>query len=148
SKLVRVWWAAWLLTLVVCLLGVPSIGSADGVVSGGTSLTIEMLDAAAGDPSIEQLADGTLDSHFRPFDFKTVRQRDAAFWVRLRAEESSTPGTLPTLNVSKGRHLQIQGFTLYGERIVQLRTATHLPGFRGMHQAVLALPDRLSPGQL
>ncbi len=152
-KRVRDWWATWRLAagvflLGVCLLSVPSVSSAEGAVSAGASLTIEMLDAASGDPGIDQLAGGALDSQFHPFDFKAARQRNAAFWLRLRAEESSTPGSLPTLNVSKGRHLQVQGFTMAGDRIVQLRTATYLPGFRGMHQAVLALPDRLSPGQL
>ncbi|HEY0942267.1 MAG TPA: diguanylate cyclase [Steroidobacter sp.] len=153
SNLVRVWWATWLLAAGVCLLGVcllsaPSIGRAASAVSAGASLAVEMFDPAVGDPHVDQLASGALDAQLRPFDFKAARQVNAAFWLRLRAEESSTPGSLPTLNVSKGRHLQVQGFTMHGERIVQLRTATHLPGFRGMHEAVFALPDRLLPGQL
>jgi diguanylate cyclase (GGDEF)-like protein len=148
EQLVRGWWVAWLLGLGMYLLSVPSMGNAAGARSAGTGFTIDMLDAAAGNPSIDQLASGSLDARFLPFDFKTARQGNGAFWLRLRAEESSTPGSLPTLNVSKGRHLQVQGFTIHGGRIVPLRLATHLPGFRGMHQAVLVLPDRLSPGQL
>lgn len=154
SKRVREGWATWLLALGVCLLCVPFMPfmpfmvSAADALTGDVSLTIDMLDPHAGDPSIDQLASGALDSHFRPFDFKAARRGEAAFWLRLRAEESSTPGVLPTLNVSKGRHLRVRAFTMDGGSIVPLRTATHLPGFRGMHQAVLALPDRLAPGQL
>lgn len=141
----REWLATWLLALGVGLLTLPTLGSA---ASGDATLTVDMLDLAADDASIDKLASGALDSQFRPFDFRAARKRDAAFWLRLRAEESSSPGSVPTLNVSKGRHLQLQAFTTDDGRVVPLRTATHLPGFRGMHQAVLALPDRLSPGQM
>ncbi|HEY0685064.1 MAG TPA: diguanylate cyclase [Steroidobacter sp.] len=144
----RDWLATCLWALGACLLAMPSVGSAAAPVVGGGSLHVEMLDPAAADVSIESLTGGSLDSRFRPFDFTAARKRDTAFWLRLRAEESSAPGSVPTLNVSKGRHLQIQAFTVEGDRTVQLRTATYLPGFRGMHQAVLALPDRLSRGQL
>lgn len=143
----REWLAAWLLALGACLLAIPSLGSAAASVASA-SLQIEMLDAPADDVDIDQLASGALDDHFRPFDFKSARQHEAAFWLRLRAEESSSPGSLPTLNVSKGRHLQLLAFTMENGHAVQLRTATYLPGFRGMHQAVLALPDRLAPGQI
>lgn len=142
----RDWLATGLLALGACLLALPSMGHASAPPD--SSLRVEMLDGAADDVSIEQLASGTLDSNFRPFDYAVARKRDAAFWLRLRAEENSAPGSVPTLNVSKGRHLQLQAFTVDGGRTVPLRTATHLPGFRGMHQEVLALPDRLSPGQI
>ncbi|GFE84139.1 hypothetical protein GCM10011487_61390 [Steroidobacter agaridevorans] len=145
----REWLAAWLVALGACLLAVPSLGSAaDAVVANGTSLEIQMLDPAAGDAGIENLTSGALDPRFQPFDFTAARKRDSAFWLRLRAEENSTPGSVPTLNISKGRHLQIQAYTVQGGHTVPLRAATYLPGFRGMHQIVLALPDRLVEGQL
>ena len=144
----REWWVTWLLAFGLGLLTVPAIGNASAAVTRDTDLQIEMLDPAADAVSLDRLASGELDSYLRPFDFKAARQRDDAFWLRLRAEESSAPGSVPTLNVSKGRHLQIQAYTVEAGRTVQLRTATHLPGFRGMHEAVLALPDRLSPGQI
>jgi diguanylate cyclase (GGDEF)-like protein len=148
SNIVRDGWVAWLLALGACLLTVPSIGSAAAATTGGSALQIEILNASADDASIDKLASGALDSQFRPFDFKAARQRDATFWLRLRSDETSLAGALPTLNVSKGRHLQIQAYAVNSGHAVQLRTATHLPGFRGMHEAVLALPDRLSPGQI
>lgn len=145
----RDWLATWLLALGACLLALPSLGSAAAaVVTSGTSLQIEMLDPAAGDVGIDKLTSGTLDPAFQPFDFGAARKRDGAFWLRLRAEENSTPGSVPTLNISKSRHVQIQAYTLENGRTVPLRTATHLPGLRGMHQIVLALPDRLVAGQL
>lgn len=142
----REWLATWLLALGACLLALPASGS--GVVASGTSLRIEMLDPTAGDVGIDRLTGGTLDPSFRPLDLAAARDSGGPIWLRLRAEENSTPGAVPTLNISKGRHLQIQAYTLENGRTVGLRTATHLPGFRGMHQIVLALPDRLVAGQL
>ncbi|MBL8266790.1 7TM-DISM domain-containing protein, partial [Steroidobacter sp.] len=143
----REWFATWLLVLGVCMLTAPSLGKAADAVSGDLSLQAEMLDETSGDVSIDRLISGALDTSFRPFDFAAARKHDGAFWVRLHAEENSTPGAVPTLNVSKGRHLQVQAYTVAGGRPVELRTATYLPGFRGMHQIVLSLPDRLSVGQ-
>jgi diguanylate cyclase (GGDEF)-like protein len=146
SNIVREWLAAWLLALGACLLAVPCMGNA--AASGSASLQIQTLDAAADEVSIDELASGSLDSRFHPFDFTAARKREAPFWLRLRAEESSSPGSVPTLNVSKGRHLHLQAFAVEAGRTVPLRIATHLPGFRGMHQAVFSLPDRLLPGQI
>ena len=145
----REWVATWLLALGICLLAAPSSGNAAAVVTGSTTLEAELLDPTQpADVSVERLTSGALDKHFGPFDYSAARQGDRAFWVRLRAEENSTPGSVPTLNVSKGRHLQLQAFTTVDGRPVELRTATYLPGFRGMHEAVLALPDRLTAGQI
>jgi diguanylate cyclase (GGDEF)-like protein len=145
---VREWLATWLWALGACLLALPCVGSAMGsVVANGSSLRVELLDPAAGDVDVDQLTSGSLDARFQPFDFAAARKRDGAFWLRLRAEENSTPGSVPTLNVSKSRQLQIQAYSLENGHTVSLRQATHLPGFRGVHQIVLALPDRLVAGQ-
>jgi diguanylate cyclase (GGDEF)-like protein len=146
-RIVREWLAAWLLAVGACLLAAPSLGSAAAVTSS-SPLQVEMLDPAIADATIEKLSSGELDARFIPFDFKAARQRDNPFWLRLRAEESSTPGAVPTLNVSKGRHLQIEAFAMTGGQAVPLRIATHQPGFRGMHQAVFALPERLMAHQV
>lgn len=137
--------ATWLLALCACLLAVPSLGAASPTGSG---LQVQMLDPTVADTTVEQLSSGSLDASFIPFDFKAARQRETAFWLRLRAEENSTPGAVPTLNVSKGRHLQVEAFAVEGTRVMPLPMATHLPGFRGMHQAVFALPGRLTVGQV
>ncbi len=109
-QIVREWLATWLLALGACLLAVPSLGSAAGaVVANGTSLQIQMLDPAQGDVSIEKLSSGALDPHLQSFDFSAARKHDDAFWLRLRADENSTPGSVPTLNISKGRHLRNPG---------------------------------------
>jgi diguanylate cyclase (GGDEF)-like protein len=145
---VREWWAVWLWALGACLLAVPAAGqSASETTVNGSTFQIQMLDPAEPAPSSEQVISGALDARFIPYDFQAARKSNRAFWLRLRAEENSTPGAVPTLNVSKGRHMQVQAFAVDDGRAVPLRTATHLPGFRGMHQIVFALPDRLTADQ-
>ena len=97
----REWLATCLLALGTCLLAVPALDAA-AVVPGGANLQIEMLDLTASDVSIdtvsiETLVGGALDTRFKPFNFVQARERDTAFWLRLRAEESSAPGSVPAL---------------------------------------------------
>ncbi len=144
----RDWLAAWLLALGACLLAIPAQGVAAEAESPDGSFRIQVLDPSVTAANAALVTNGSLDGHFVDFDFATTRRRQGAFWLKLRAEQSSPPGAVPTLNISKGRHLQIQAFDFQQGRGVPLRLATHLPGFRGMHQAVFALPDQLNAGQI
>lgn len=144
----RNWLAAWLLALGACLLAIPAQGVAAEAESPEGSFRIQVLDPSVSAATAALVNNGSLDGHFVDFDFAAVRRRQGAFWLKLRAEQSSPPGVVPTLNISKGRHLQIQAFDFQQGRGVPLRLATHLPGFRGMHQAVFALPDQLNAGQI
>lgn len=144
----RNWLAAWLLALGACLLAIPAQGGAAEAESPEGSFRIQVLDPSVSAATAALVINGSLDGHFVDFDFAAVRRRQGAFWLKLRAEQSSPPGVVPTLNISKGRHLQIQAFDFQQGRGVPLRLATHLPGFRGMHQAVFALPDQLNAGQI
>lgn len=150
----REWLAACLLAFGACLLAHPATGAAEaGAASPDFHFDIQMLDPAAAPPAPELAAEervtsGSLDGQLIPFDYASARRLNRAFWLRLRAQDNSTPGAVPTLNISKGRHLQIQAFAVENGRGVPLPTATHLPGFRGMHQVVFALPDRLTTGEV
>jgi GGDEF domain-containing protein len=147
ETIVREWWALWALGACLLAVSAASQSASPGTVSGAT-FEIQMLDPAASGPPAEEIISGALDDRFIPYDFQAARKLNRTFWLRLRAEENSTPGAVPTLNVSKGRHMQVQAFLLEDGRAMPLRTATYLPGFRGMHQIVFALPDRLTTGQL
>jgi diguanylate cyclase (GGDEF)-like protein len=110
-------------------------------------LEVQALDPATGDPTIEILASGALDANFGAFQLRDVRRRGGPFWLKLRSQDDATPGAVATLNVHKGRHLQVQAFLIHDGHPIQLRMATYVPGFRGAHDVVLALPDRLTAGQ-
>lgn len=144
----REWVAAWLLALGACLLALPATGVASAATGSDFAFDIQMLDPAVAPPAQELVTSGSLDARMIPFDYRTARRLNRDFWLRLRAQDNSTPGAVPTLNISKGRHLQIQAFAVVNDRAQPLPLATHLPGFRGMHQAVFALPERLTTDQV
>ena len=144
----REWLAAWLLALGACLLALPATGVASAAAGPDFTFDIQMLDPAVAPPAQELVTSGSLDARMIPFDYRAARRLNRDFWLRLRAEDNSTPGAVPTLNISKGRHLQIQAFAVVNGRGQPLPLATHLPGFRGMHQVVFALPERLTADQV
>lgn len=145
----REWLAAWLLALGACLLALPATGAAAAAAAGPDfTFDIQMLDPAVAAPTQELVTSGSLDTRMIPFDYRAARGLKRDFWLRLRALDNSTPGAVPTLNISKGRHLQIQAFAVSDGRGEPLPLATHLPGFRGMHQVVFALPARLTADQV
>jgi diguanylate cyclase (GGDEF)-like protein len=52
-----------------------------------------------------------------------------------------------TLNVRKGRHLQVELYERIDQRAVPLQLATALPAFRGAHDALYVLPDGFTAGE-
>lgn len=143
----REWLAAWLLALGACLLALPATGVASAAAGPDFTFDIQMLDPAVAPPAQELVTSGSLDARMIPFDYRAARRLNRDFWLRLRAQDNSTPGAVPTLNIRKGRHLQIQAFAVANGHGQPLPLATHLPGFRGMHQVVFALPERLTADQ-
>ena len=142
----RQWLVTWLWALIACLPTLPLTAIAADAPADAT-LAIQMLDPAATAATVDELAAGTLDSRWIAFDPKALRESKRAFWLRLQVQPNSTPGAVATLNVNKGRHLQVHAFSVVDGRVVSLPIATHLPGFRGLHQAVFTLPDRLTTNQ-
>ena len=144
-RIEREWLAIWLCALSGWLLA-PALSHA--ATPDSTDFQVQMLDPSAANTTVEQLASGSLDARLMPFDFNAARRLGSPFWLKLQARADSPPGAVPTLNVSKGRPLQVRAFSVAGGRIGQLPDATHLPGFRGMHQLVIALPHPLAAGDV
>src|SRR5688572_8781488 len=115
-RIVREWLAAWLLALGACLLALPATGVASAAAGPGFTFDIQMLDPAVAPPAQELVTSGSLDARMIPFDYQAARRLNRDFWLRLRAQDNSTPGAVPTLNISKGRHLQIQAFAVVNGR--------------------------------
>ncbi|MGH8175942.1 MAG: sensor domain-containing diguanylate cyclase, partial [Steroidobacter sp.] len=132
----------WLLCAPLLLY--PGVGTA-----AEPAFEVQVLVRDVAPPSSEAVVSGSLDSRFEPFNYRDVRRRGGSFWLRLHALSSpeDLTGEVPTLNVRKGRHLQIQLFANRSGESAALRLATELPGFRGAHEAVFILPDALKPGQ-
>jgi diguanylate cyclase (GGDEF)-like protein len=125
--------------LAVCL---PSILLAD------SRIELEVLEASTAEASADAVVSGSLDERFEAFDYREVRRRGGAFWLKLRAGEQFTTSGIATLNVRKGRHFDVQVFSGTEARSEPLRQATTLPGFRGTHEVVFILPANLQRDHL
>src|SRR5690606_7556685 len=65
---------------------------------------------------------------------------------KLEAVQDFAPPGVASLNVRKGRHLDVQVFAVDAGVHRPLRLATKLPGFSGTQEAVFILPERLQAG--
>jgi diguanylate cyclase (GGDEF)-like protein len=128
--------AVWLLCLTA---GLSPTVFADSV----PEFKLQMLDAT-GDRSGDEVARGAFDSHFKPFDYREARKGGGVFWLKLVPASDYAPDAVATLNVHKGRHLDLRLWSERDGKILSLPLATSLPGFRGAHEAVFILPDGLS----
>lgn len=133
--------------LLICVLGLTACLSPALAAALQPSFEIQVLDASVWDPAADAVTSGSLDSHFKPFDFRETRRRGEVFWLKLRSVDDFQPDAVPTVAVRKGRHLQVQMFATQAGEGVPLRLATELPGFRGVHDAVFVLADGLKAGQ-
>lgn len=129
----------WLLWLTAGL--VPAAFAA-----APADFTLAMLDTPTDHPA-DEVASGTLDSLFEPFDYRQARQRGGPFWLRLTPVTRFQPDAVATLNVHKGRHMELALYVQRAAGVAALPLATALPGFRGMHEAVFILPDGLAAQQ-
>jgi diguanylate cyclase (GGDEF)-like protein len=129
------------LLVVAALFLCPDIARAD------EPLQIRVLDPSAGDATAEAVTSGSLDARFGPFRYRDVRRRVSSFWLQVQAPAGFMPQAVPTLNVGKGRHLELQVHWVdsTGSRI--LPPATELADFRGAHEVVYILPEGWRPGQ-
>lgn len=98
--------------------------------------------------SPSSVTDGSLDARFQPSDPRGMRERSGTYWLRLQSRSEFDPATLPALVVRKSRQVHVQLFKAGAGERDALPLATELPGFRGTHDAVFLLPDKLTAGQV
>lgn len=116
---------------------------AGSAAAAGPAIEARILDPALANASVESVTNGSLDDRFAPFVAGKTRHPHGVLWLKLQANEAYAPPGAPTLNVRKGRHLQLDTFTARAP----LPIATHVPAFVGAHDAVFILPQRMQTNQ-
>lgn len=133
--------------LTASLLVLAALLNSAVLAASLTALEVRVLDPAAGEATAEAVSSGSLDSRFVPFQYREVRRRTNEFWLQVQAPAGFMPEAVPTLNVSKGRHLDLQVFWTDANGSRTLPVALELPDFRGAHEVVYILPEGWRPGQ-
>src|SRR5688572_24687807 len=132
--------------LAACLFGLlASLAMAAG--TAGTTFEVQRLDPELAQPSAADVTSGALDDRFLPARATRSLPRATDYWLRLTLPEAFQPRDVPTVNVRKGRNMDVEMFVIDHGKPVSVRLATHIPGFIGAQDAIYILPSGLQAGQ-
>ena len=123
--------------LFVCLLCASA--SAFAKVDDGP-FTVTALPASIGDPTVEAVASGRLDTDFAAYDYREARERGAPFWLRLEPQSGVEIPADAALAVRKGRHLAVRAYDSGTRAGQELMRVGMLPEYRAEQSALYALP--------
>jgi diguanylate cyclase (GGDEF)-like protein len=132
--------------LAACLFGLlASLAMEAG--AAGTAFEVQRLDPELGQPSAADVTSGALDDRFLPAIATRSLPRATDYWLRLTLPEAFQPRDVPTVNVRKGRNMDVEMFVIDHGKPAPVRLATHIPGFVGAQDAIYILPAGLQAGQ-
>lgn len=132
--------------LAACLFGLlASLATVAG--AAGTPFEVQRLDPELSQPSAADVTSGALDDRFLPASATRSLPRATDYWLRLTLPEAFQPRDVPTVNVRKGRNMDVEIFVIDHGEPVPVRLATHIPGFVGAQDAIYILPAGLQAGQ-
>jgi hypothetical protein len=90
------------------------------------------------------VANGALDTYFKPFDAREFAAQPGSYWLKLRSLEGFKPANAATFHVRKNRQTAVSAFAVHDGEIVPLQLVTETPGFRSLQDAVFLLPRGLA----
>jgi len=129
--------------LAICLLALLSTAAS----ADGAAFDVKRLDPELSQASAPEITSGALDARFLPRDAMSTWPRASDYWLRITLPEAFQPRDVPTVNVRKGRNMNVEMFVVDHGQPVALRFAMHVPGFVGAQDAIYILPAGLHAGQ-
>jgi diguanylate cyclase (GGDEF)-like protein len=132
--------------LAACVFGLlVSLAMVAG--AAGTPFEVQRLEPELTQPNAADVISGALDDRFVPDSAARSPPHATDYWLRLTLPEAFQPRDVPTVNVRKGRNMNVEVFVIDRGEPVSLRLATHIPGFVGAQDAIYILPAGLQAGQ-
>jgi diguanylate cyclase (GGDEF)-like protein len=128
------------------LFGLLALLSAT-VLADGPAFEVRRLDPALDAPVAEDVTHGRLDDHFLQASATRTLPRASDYWLRLTLPEAFEPRDVATVNVRKGRNMDVEMFVMDRGTPVALRLASYVPGFVGAQDTIYILPAGLAAGQ-
>ena len=134
-------------TFLAALLGLlASLAMAAGAAAG-PEFEVWRLDPAVGQPDVAEVVNGSLDDRFVSREAARSLPRTEDYWLRITPSAAYKTRDVATVNVRKGRNMDVEMFVVDRGETVPLRLATHVPGFVGAQDAIYILPSGLQAGQ-
>ena len=138
----------WVWGLAVCLAGglAAAATAAPPPAAFQVPLDAQVLDPTGADPTVAEVAGGSLDDHFRPFSPRGSHLIKTTLWLRLPPPGAAPdPGTAVLLARS-GMDQPVEMFARRNGAVVALRATTVVPKFGGGQDTVFALDPPPDPG--
>jgi diguanylate cyclase (GGDEF)-like protein len=129
--------------LAVCLLALLSTAAS----AAGAAFDVERLDPELSHASAAEITSGARDERFLPGNAMSTWPRASDYWLRITLPEAFLPRDVSTVNVRKGRNMNVEMFVVDHGQPVALRFAMYVPGFVGAQDAIYILPAGLQAGQ-
>src|ERR1041384_3403930 len=96
--------------------------------AAGAAFEVKRLDPELAQASAAEITGGTLDDRFLPRNAMKTWPHATDYWLRLTLPEAFQPRDVPTVNVRKGRNMNVEIFVVDHGQPVPLRFAMHVPG--------------------
>lgn len=128
------------ISALVCAILAPAVASAQ---MAQQPIKVTMLVTANSQPSIDQITRGALDAKFTAFDLRAARASNEMFWLRVQTASAQLNGEALALTVRAGRQFRFNAYVAQPGGHLALTPLTELPGYRGLHDIVYALPMTL-----
>jgi two-component system, sensor histidine kinase LadS len=133
--------------LAACLVGLLASLCTASASAAEPAFEVKRLDPSLANPAADEITSGALDDRFLPRSATRSTPRQNEYWLRLTLPEAFVPQGVPTVNVRRGRNMDVELFVSDGGVVSPLGIATLVPGFIGAQDAVFILPQGLQAGQ-
>jgi two-component system, sensor histidine kinase LadS len=130
-----------------CVAGLISNLIPTAAISAETTFDVEVLNTAAGSPTVDAVTSGSLDAEFAPLARIKPRNRITDFWLKLKTADSHSSSGIPVVVMHAARQTQADMYAVRDGAPLKLPQATQLPGFRGTQDTVFILEESQGVGR-
>ena len=129
-----------------CLIWLGSLGPAQSFAAD-TAIRVRALGPSDPQPSLQAVANGSLDEQLQPFSKAPGHNTWRDYWLKLIPHEPAGIDGTPVLIMNATRGLQAQLVAYRDGKVVPLILAANLPAFLGARDMVFIVPEGVSPAQ-
>jgi two-component system, sensor histidine kinase LadS len=133
--------------IAACVAGLIANLIPAGAISAESTFDVEVLNAAAGSPTVDAVTSGSLDAEFAPLARIKPHNRITDFWLKLKTADSHSSSGIPVVVLHAARQTQADIYAVRDGAPLKLPQATQLPGFRGTQDTVFILEESQSVGR-
>lgn len=129
-----------LLWLVWCVCGIQAEAAEPAYKQ-------ELLNVGMKDIDVSDIAQGYLDSQFKPYDVEEVHRAGRVFWTRFVANEAYHPSGTPVMLLFKTRQIDVRVFSIADHQAKEVQPVIALSQYGAAHDLAFLAPEGIQAGQ-